>query len=179
MEIKFRQKGIGWCAVYTWANLLNEPGVLRLCEDERFKGVTDKEESELMAIFRPDCSIKQLAYVNPEFGTIPEIMIWNIITRPDDKKTFDEQVIIHILSVRIIEQYWHYVATVTYDNVIYYLDPIRERWHKINDAQQLAEQFIDCRQVSRPFHIECDAFASFDGTHFQYPFLESQQLICH
>ncbi len=175
MEIKFRQKGIGWCAVYTWANLLNEPGVLRLCDDERFKGISDKEEAELMATFRPDCRIKEIAYINPAYGYVPNSLIWNIVTRPDDLHHFDEQVAIHILSIRLIESMHHYVATVTYDKKVYYLDPLRDEWLQIYDPEGFDSLFIDCCCVSRPVHIETDSFASFDALYFQYPFLQSQQ----
>jgi hypothetical protein len=176
MEVKFRQpvSVIGWCAVYTWANLLNECGVLRLLDDERFKGVGEKEEQEIMDIYLPNHKIKDIAMVNPEFGTVPENLIWNIITYPDQKQVFDEQCIIHILSVRIIEQYWHYIATVTYENEVYYLDPMRKNWLKIEDKNHLADQFIDCSCVSRPTVNGDDKFCSFDAKYFQYPFLKSQ-----
>lgn len=174
MEVRFRQKGIGWCAVYTWANLLNEPGVLRLCEEERFKGITDKGEAELMAMCRPDCEMSYLAMVNPAFGVVPNNMIWDIVTKPDIIKLWDEQVIIHILSVRLIESMHHYVATVTYKGAVWYLDPLREFWLRVYEAVGFDSLFIDCASVARPFHIESNGFTSFDGLYFQYPFLKSQ-----
>lgn len=176
MEVKWRQPVsiIGWCAVYTWANLLNECGVLRLLDDERFKGVGEKEEQELIDLFMPNHKIKNLAMVNPEFGTVPEQLIWNIITFPDQISFCDEQCVIHILSVRIIEKYWHYVATVTYNNQVYYLDPMRQNWLKIEDENHLASQFIDCCCVSRPSINGDDKFCSFNALYFQFPFLKSQ-----
>ncbi len=147
---------------------------MRYCEDEDFKGCTQEKENELIEAFRDDIRIKELAYINPAYGSIHESILWNIITRPDDINPFDEQVIIHTLSVRLIESIWHHVGVVTYEDEVYYCDPYRESWLKIENAEQLAEQFIDCCCIQRPVHKPSDAFASFDGRYLQYPFLKSQ-----
>lgn len=174
MEVKWRQQGIGWCTVYVWANLLNECGILRYLEDESYKGCTQEKENELIEAFRDDCRIKEIAYVNPAYGMLSNDLVWSIITRPDGIQMFDEQVIIHTLSVRLIESIWHHVAVVTYDGEVYYLDPYRENWLKIKDGEHLSDQFLDCCCVQRPVHKPTDSFASFDGLYFQYPFLKSQ-----
>ena len=176
MEIKFRQKGIGWCVVYTWANLLNDPGVLRLCDDELFKGCTEEDENELLKTYCSSVKNKALAYVNPAFGyELPIDLIWDIITLKDNESIFEEQAIIHTLSIRLIESIWHHTATVTYEDDIYYLDPLKEKWIKIIDKEHLKSMFMDCCQVSRPVYLETDSFASFNASYFQYPFLKSQQ----
>ncbi len=174
MEVKFRQKGIGWCTVYTWANLLNECAVLRFTEDERFKGCTDKEENELFETFRNDCRLKDIAYINPAFGRLSIELIWSILTFPDDIKTYEEQLTIYTLSVRLIESLWHHVGIVNYQNELYYLDPLRENWLKIESKEHLQNQFLDCCEIKRPVMLENEQFASFNGTYLQYPFLQSQ-----
>lgn len=175
MEVKFRQKGIGWCTVYTWANLLNECGVLRLCEDEKFKGCTEDEENELLQMFCPEVKTKTLAYINPAIDLrFSSETIWSVITKKDEITFCEEQAAIHLLSVRHIEAYWHHIGTVTYNDEVYLIDPIRENWVKINDADELSLMFLDCCQISRPVLIETNTFASFNAIYFQYPFLKSQ-----
>lgn len=176
MEIKFRQKGIGWCTVYTWANLLNEPGILRLCEDERFKGCGESEENEILQLHNPAMKIGIVAQVCPSYPILPIDFIIECLNREDEKNHFDQQCAIYCLSVRLIETIWHNVAVVKHHSGYYYLDPLKENWIKINDAEHLESMFIDCCSLSRPVmnnekgELE---YVSFNGSLFKYPFLET------
>ncbi len=173
MEIKFRQNSIGWCTVYTWANLLNNPDVLRLCNDERYRGCGAEDEDEILREFVPEIKLQTVVGVDVSYKvSLPLSLVWELIQRSDDRIIFDEQVIPYLLTVRLIEAYFHHVAILKHGAAFYYCDPWRKSWMKIDDVQKFGCLFKDIWQVQRPVMRDENAFVAFDGEVFNYPFLE-------
>lgn len=172
MHTKFRQPYMGWCTVYTWANLLNENAILNFTKDERFKGCGEKEEAEILADFLPNCNLQTVAYSNQAYPALPLDFIWSVLTHNDiAKEEMEHPCIIYTMTVRLIKEVFHHVGVVNYKGNIWYTDPYREKWINLKSFFDLGNLFIDCCQIQRPYLKATNEWALFHGGPLNYEFL--------
>ena len=173
MEVKYKQSSIGWCTVYTWANLLNDSEILRFLNDDCFKGCGEAEENEIISQFLPGCKIFTVAYSNQQYPPLNKDFIYSIVesNEADLDCAFENAVIIYTLSVRRIKSVWHSVGMIKSKTGLFYVDPYRPEWIKINYSWDLYPLFIDCCQISRPYIAESDRWAVVDGNSIKHEFL--------
>lgn len=175
MDIRFRQKGIGWCTVYMWANLLNNNEILSFCQDDRFKGCGVDEEDEILLKYSPSIKLQPIFAIDVNYEIpLPASYVWTLMQRKDEKEVFEHQCIIYTLSVRIIEQYHHSVGIIKYNDAFWYVDPMRSRWIEVKSYEQFRGLFKDIWHVQRPIMRNEPAFALFDAETINYPFLEKE-----
>lgn len=175
MEVRFRQTSIGWCVVYTWANLLNECGILKFCDEERFKGCGPDEEDEILQAFHPTIKMQTIAGVDQTYDLpLPLNYVWDLIQRDDELTFCENQVIPYCLTVRLIESMFHHVAIVKHGSGFYYCDPWRKNWMKITSLHEFSNLFKDVWTVQRPVLRNEPKFISFNADIFKYPFLEPE-----
>lgn len=176
MEIKFRQKQIGWCAVLTIANVFNDEGFLKYLEDPKYKGCSTEDINFMMSEHKDSQGMKltNVLYAQQSYSPLPVDYIWDMVKRTEQGiEGIDEVVIPYILTVKRIEQYFHSTAILNHNGEVYYLDPWNEKFIKIKDQHHLSEMFIGCWTVERPYRTSDDRFISLNGQYFEYPFLNN------
>lgn len=157
---RFKQSSVGWCSVYTIANVFNNHNALDFITEERFKGSTDKEELEVIR----HLGERELKISNIMFSTslvkAPSIeYVFNTIeTISQLDKEFVEQIdeellpfIPFFLVVRLTEKakLWHRVGIMVYKDRYFYTDPYRENILEIENHNDLGELFIECAGIDR------------------------------
>jgi hypothetical protein len=177
MKNNFRQTNIGYCVVYAWASALNDKLILKFINDERFKGCTDKEESEILEEFLPNCGMHNVAYVNVNYPGIPKNFIWDIINNPIEPSSeyMSNPIIIYMLSVRKIKTIWHQTVVLRHNSGVYYLDPYFAYWMKLKGIDDIETLFIDCCQIQRPYIKNTDQWALINADNLNYEFLTNNQ----
>lgn len=162
MKTRFQQTSMGYCTVYTLANLFDEGTLMNFALDEKFKGCGDDEVNEVLDIY--NMKIGSVAYVNQHYACLPAEFIWDVLN--SEKLEDDFHYIPYFMSVRRlahVKDLWHSVGIAYTKHGLYYSDPYFPNWIKIHNAEHLASMFIDCHIIQRPYRKQDDKFAIIHG----------------
>jgi hypothetical protein len=180
MKIPFRQKSIGWCTVYTLANIFNDKGFLKYLEDDRFKGCSKEDVEYMLADQNTGLKIADVIYVNQHYQHLPKQFVYDCLYNHKEDIVFDKPtaipVIPYMLTVRLIESIYHSVAVLMISGEMYYIDPYREKVIKIESFNQFSELFIDCVQVERFYRPTDESFIILDGEMLGFNTLIEEQI---
>lgn len=162
MNTRFVQKSIGYCTLYTLANLFDESAIMNFANDEKFKGCGDDEVNEVLELY--NMKIGNVAYVNQSYGTLPSDFIWDVLN--SEKINDDFHYIPYFMTVRRlpeVKDLWHSVGLVYTRHGLFYSDPYFDKWYKIENSDMLRSMYIDCHVIARPYRKEDDKFAIIHG----------------
>lgn len=173
MEVQFRQTKPGHCTVYMWANLIGDCAVLKFTEDPRFRGCGEKEQAEVLADFLPEIKMVQVCGVDCNYPGIHINHIWGIVSFKDPEKPFKHTAAVYVLTVRLYKEIdmYHSVAIANYNDELFYLDPYKENWLLLENAEQLSSLFFKCSTIERPALLSDNKYVSFNARQLHYPFV--------
>lgn len=167
MKIKYRQKGAGWCTVYTLANIFQDSRFLKFTEEERFKGCNKDEVDFMFHDLGYKVALGQVMYNNQHYTPLPKGYVYSALR--SFKEPFPEDfgikipIVPYILSVRLVPSMWHSVAVLMVGHDMFYIDPYKEEMLLIESFEQFDTLFIDCQAVERPYLIKDNTFCVLIG----------------
>ena len=183
MKIEFRQAFIGWCGVYTIANVFKKRELLKYLGNEKFKGCSDEESDILLAQALDGWPLKMgnIITVNQDYAHIPKDYIWEIVSKEDTEcdVDFDLKVAPYFLSVRVKKEYYHAVAILNIQgHGLFYINPINEDIIELTGPEILNDLFIDCCAIQRPYRIEDKKYIVLNGEYFGWDELLKKEEVC-
>lgn len=183
MKIQFRQAFIGWCTVYTLANVFNKREFLKYLGDPRFKGCGDVEVDFMLSEIMPESNFKiaKVAGVNQFYKPLPIDYIFDVLNL-DESSTmdvlFDVAITPYFLTVKRIQEYYHSVAILNIQgHGLFYIDPVKEDIIKIDKAQDFNSLFLSCIEIQRPYRTTDDKFIILNGESYGWSELIKQELV--
>lgn len=176
MEILFRQKSMGWCTVYTLANIFRDDQWLRYTEKEKFKGCGVNEINEMLDDMGTGLRVAQVAYSNQSYRHLPKGYVYSLMKefKEEEQRGIEIMVVPYLLAVRLITSVYHMVAVLVYKDRMLYMDPYKEQLIEIESFEQFDCLFIDCVEVER-FALG-DNFAVLRGEECGYDFLKEKEV---
>lgn len=172
MKLQFRQKSMGWCTVYTLANIFRNSEFLRFTEEERYKGCRKDEVDYMLNELGYGLRVSHIMYANQFYSALPKGYVYSTIKSFKDEITDDIQVktpvVPYLLSVRLIPTIYHSVAVLMIGDNMYYIDPYKDEMIHIESFEQFDTLFIDCREVERFYRTNDEKFVFLMGEKLGY-----------
>jgi hypothetical protein len=181
MKLQFRQKGAGWCVVYTLANIFKDNRFLKFIEEERFKGCCKDEVDYMLNELGYGMQLGQVMYTNQHYMPIPKGYIYSALRTIKEQISDDVKVNVpvvpYMLTVRLVPSMHHSVAVLMIGDEMYYIDPYKEETLHIESFEQFDILFIDCTVVERPFRTKDNRFIILLGEELGYSHL-AKKIFC-
>lgn len=151
------------------ANIFNTNKLDSLFCDEKYKGCTNVELDEMLELVAPELKTVNFFCSNPFFPKPTLDYVWQIINTPiANKRHFKIDVVVYLLSVRLIESVWHQTAVLSVNNELFYSDPYRQSMVKLLSKEDLGNNFIDCCEITGFRLHEENTFAILNGEAIGY-----------
>lgn len=179
MKLQFRQKSMGWCTVYTLANIFRNADFLKFTADEKFKGCSTEDVDYMLNELGYGLKAGRVMYANQFYAALPKGYVYSTLRSFKDQVAEDIDVKVpvvpYILSVRLIPTIYHSVAVLMIGDNMYYIDPYKEEMLLIESFEQFDTLFIDCREVERFYRTTDDKFVFLMGELLGYDALIEQE----
>lgn len=182
MGVKFRQAFIGWCSVYTLANVFNNNDFLKYLGDPKFKGCGDEEVDFMLSEIMPNMNLKMgnVTSVCQFYKPLPIDYIFDVLSLDESKDVdtkLDLMVTPYFLTVKRIQEYYHSVAVLNITgHGLFYIDPVKSEIIKINSSEDFNSLFLSCTQIQRPYRTTDDKFIVLNGEVYGWGDLIKQEV---
>jgi hypothetical protein len=179
MEVRFRQKSIGWCSVYLLANIFRNSDFLSFTDNEKFKGCGEEEVNFMLEDMRTGVKTEKVAYSSQNYSPLPKDWVYNsILNHPEEEPSGIEICIIpYLLTVSLIPGILHHVGVLNYKGKLFYLDPYLEEMIQLTSLELFTKLFREVYVVERFILSDgSNIFAVLKGENLGYDFLiENEQ----
>jgi len=172
VKIEFRQKKIGWCCPLTLANVFRNESFLEYLKEEKYKGCSDDDVKFMIQnTIHESHSVKNIAEVNTDYGFLPIDTVWKILNKKEDLSEFSDRLplVPYFMSVKLSE-YWHFVAVLSFNGKLYYVDPYKENVVLLESKDQLQSYFKYVNLIQRLTIIKdgVECWGVMFGDHYNY-----------